>query len=141
MAADCYPNILVAYWIINYTSYCNFSLKKFLKTEVVEQLFEINYVTRKIKWLCNVQHREGYIRHYLGYDFALAHKRWFCIKKYQKKYLLWANGFIECKYMIIKLILEVQINYCFSLQHSPIIIKHVKCWKNARQFSRVFSTR
>ena len=48
---------------------------------------------------------------------------------------------MECKYMVIKLILEVQINYCFSLQCSPIIIKHVKCWKNARQPSRVFSTR
>jgi len=39
---------------------------------------------------------------------------------------------MECKYMVIKLILEVQINYCVSLQCSPIIIKHVKCWKNAR---------
>ena len=34
---------------------------------------------------------------------------------------------IECKYMVIKLILEVQINYYFSLQCFPIIIKHVKC--------------
>ena len=33
---------------------------------------------------------------------------------------------MECKYMVIKLILEVQINYYFSLQCSPIIIKHVK---------------
>ena len=40
---------------------------------------------------------------------------------------------MECKYVVIKLILEVQINYCFSLQYSPIIIKHVKYWKNARQ--------
>ena len=48
---------------------------------------------------------------------------------------------MECKYMVIKLILEVQINYCFSLQCSPIIIKHVKYWKNARLSSRVFSTR
>ena len=48
---------------------------------------------------------------------------------------------MECKYMIIKLIPEVQINYCFSLQCSPIIIKHVKYWKNARLSSRVFSTR
>ena len=48
---------------------------------------------------------------------------------------------MECKYMIIKLIPEVQINYCFSLQCSPIIIKHVKYWKNARQPSRIFSTR
>ena len=39
---------------------------------------------------------------------------------------------MECKYMVIKLILEVQINYCFSLQYTPIIIKHVKCWKKAR---------
>ena len=48
---------------------------------------------------------------------------------------------MECKYMVIKLILEVQINYYFSLQYSPIIIKHVKYWKNASQPSRVFSTR
>ena len=48
---------------------------------------------------------------------------------------------MECKYMVIKLILEVQINYNFSLQYSPIIIKYVKCWKNERQPSRVFSTR
>ena len=48
---------------------------------------------------------------------------------------------MECKYMVIKLILEVQINYCFSLQCFPIIIKHVKCWKNAMQPSIVFSTR
>ena len=39
---------------------------------------------------------------------------------------------MECKYMVIKLIPEVQINYCVSLHCSPIIIKHVKCWKNAR---------
>ena len=45
---------------------------------------------------------------------------------------------MECKYMVIKLILEVQINYYFSLQCSPIIIKHVKCWKNTSQPSRVF---
>ena len=48
---------------------------------------------------------------------------------------------MEFKYMVIKLILEVQINYCLSLQCSPIIIKHVKCWKNAIQPSKVFSTR
>ena len=48
---------------------------------------------------------------------------------------------MECKYMTIKLILEVQINYCFSLECSPITIKHVKCSKNVRQPSRVFSTR
>ena len=48
---------------------------------------------------------------------------------------------MECKYMVIKLILEVQINYYFSLQCSSIIIKHVKCWKNAIQPSRVFSRR
>ena len=48
---------------------------------------------------------------------------------------------MECKYMVIKLILEVHINYCLSLQCSPIIIKHVKYWKNARLSSRVFSTR
>ena len=47
---------------------------------------------------------------------------------------------MKCKYMVIKLIIEVQINYCFSLRCSPIIIKHVKCWKNARRLSRVFST-
>ena len=47
---------------------------------------------------------------------------------------------LQCKYMVIKLIVEVQINYCFSLRCSPIIIKHVKCWKNARRLSRVFST-
>ena len=48
---------------------------------------------------------------------------------------------MKCKYMVIKLILKVQTNYCFSLQCSPIIIKHVKCWKNTKQPSRVFSTR
>ena len=48
---------------------------------------------------------------------------------------------MECKYMVIKLILKVQINNCFSLRYSPIIIKHVKYWKNARLSSRVFSTR
>ena len=48
---------------------------------------------------------------------------------------------MECKYMVIELILEVQINYCFSLQCFPIIIKYVNCWKNIRQPSRVFSTR
>jgi len=41
---------------LNYTYDCSFSLKKLHETKVVEQLFEINYVTRKIKWLCNVQH-------------------------------------------------------------------------------------
>ena len=48
---------------------------------------------------------------------------------------------MECKYMVIKLILKVQVNYYFSLQCSPIIIKHVKFWKNSRQPSRVFFTR
>ena len=48
---------------LNCTCGCSLSLKNFLKTKVVEQLFEINYVTRKIKWFGNVQHREGYIGH------------------------------------------------------------------------------
>ena len=41
---------------------------------------------------------------------------------------------MECKYMVIKLILKVQINNCFSLRYSPIIIKHVKCWKNIGKY-------
>ena len=59
----------------------------------------------------------------------------------EEVYLYEPMDIMECKYMIIKLIPEVQINYCFSLQCSPIIIKHVKYWKNASQPSRVFSTR
>ena len=30
---------------------CSFGRKKFLKIEVVEELFEINYVIRKVKWI------------------------------------------------------------------------------------------
>jgi hypothetical protein len=41
-----------------------FSFNKFLKIEVVEELFEINYVTKKVKWLGYVHHREGYLGHY-----------------------------------------------------------------------------
>ena len=53
---------------------------------------------------------------------------------------LWeAMDIMECKYKVIKLILEVQIYYCFSLHCSPIIIQHVKFWQNSRQPSRVSS--
>ena len=55
--ADCYPNVSVAHD-------CNFGGKKFLKIEVVEELFEINYVTRKVKWIGYLHHRERYLGHY-----------------------------------------------------------------------------
>jgi len=84
---------------LNCTCGCSLSLKNFLKTKVVEQLFGINYVKIKIKWLCNVQHREDYIGHYTISMIS------FCEPV----------DIMECKYMVVKLILEVQINYCFSL--------------------------
>ena len=48
----------------NRTCDCSFGRKKFLKIEVVEELFEINYVIRKVKWFGYGRHREGYLRHY-----------------------------------------------------------------------------
>ena len=32
------------------------------RIRTVKQLFGFNYVTRKIKWLCNVEHQESYER-------------------------------------------------------------------------------
>ena len=122
---------------LNCTYDCSFSLTKFLKTKVIEQLFEINYITRKIRWLCNVQHREGYIGHYwCQYSLMILHQ-----ETPEEVSFCESMDIMECKYMVIKLILEVQINYYFSLQCSSIIIKHVKFWKNSRQPSRVFFTR
>jgi hypothetical protein len=68
---------------LNSTCDCSFTWKKFLKIEVVEELFEINYVTRNIKWLGYVHHRVGYIGHY----WSQYHPRWFCIRKCSTKYL------------------------------------------------------
>ena len=64
IAADCFKYFDCLSNPLNYTFDCSFSLKKLHETKVVEQLFEINYVTRKIKWLYNVQHPEDYIGHY-----------------------------------------------------------------------------
>ena len=48
-------------------------------------------------------------------------------------------GTMECKCMVIKLILKLQINYCFSIKSFPII-KHVNVGR-ITQPSRVSCTR
>ena len=122
---------------LNCTYDYSFSLKKILKTKIVEQLFEISYVTRKIKWLCNVQHREDYIGHYWSQcrldDFASRNAR--------RSIFLWANGYYEVQIYGNQINSRSTNKLLFSLQCSPIIIKHVKCWTNAIQPSRVFSRR
>ena len=58
MDADGYPNISVAYQIILTVPVTVASAKKkFIKIKVIEELFEINYVTRKVKLLGYVHHR------------------------------------------------------------------------------------
>ena len=47
--------------------------------KVTDNKGQREYVTRKIKWLCSVQHREGYIGHYRSQyrfdDFTLRNAR------------------------------------------------------------------
>jgi len=127
VATDCYLNVSVAYRILLTVPTCDYSLgwKKFLKIDVVEELFEINYVTRKVKWLGYMHRQEGYLGHY----WSQYHPWWFCIKKCPKKYpLMRSNGYDGVLFFlkVIILVLEVQIYYCFSLHCSSIIIRHVK---------------
>ena len=74
---------------LNYICDCSFSLRKFLKTKGVEQLFEINYVTIKIKWLCNVQHQEDYI----GYYWSQYRRDDFASRNARRSIFLWANAY------------------------------------------------
>ena len=74
---------------LNCTCDCRFSLKKFLKAKVVEQLFKINYITRKIRCLCNVQHREGYIGHYWSQCYLI----YFASRNARRSIFLRANGY------------------------------------------------
>lgn len=65
MDADCYTNVSAAYRILLTVPVTVVSAERsFSKIEVVEELFEINYVTRKVKWLGYVLNREGYLEHY-----------------------------------------------------------------------------
>jgi hypothetical protein len=84
---------------------CRFDWNKLLKVEVVEELFKINYVPRKIKWLGYVHHWEGYMDNIdlniVFDDFASKNE-------------------------VIILILEVHIYSCFCQHCFSIITKHVK---------------
>ena len=112
---------------LNCTRDCSFGGKKFLKIKVVEELFEINYVIRKVKWLGYVHHREEYLRHY----WSRYRPWWFCIKKCPNKYLfIRSSGYdgVLFFFKVIVLILEVQIYCSFSLRcfSLSIIIRHIK---------------
>ena len=116
MAADCYPNILVVYRILLAVPVIVASAKFFFsKLKLLNNYLRLNGFamwniekaildTIDLNTILMILHQET------------PEEVSFCEPM----------DIMECKYMIIKLILKVQTNYCFSLQCSPIIIKHVK---------------
>jgi hypothetical protein len=70
MDADCYPNVSIAYRILLTVPVTVASAERSFSIEVVEKLFEITYVTRKVKLLGYVHYREGVLD-----DFALRNAR------------------------------------------------------------------
>ena len=121
IAADCFKYFDCLSNPLNCTCGCSFNLEKFLKTKIVGQLFEINYVTIKIRWLCNVQHREGYIGHYWSQyrldDFASRNAR--------RSIFLWANGYYG---------VQIYSNQISSISTNKLLTKSTMFFDNYKKY-------